>query len=134
MAVGDHLARYGLFYKMKKYFHHGICVKRDPLRIVEFNGEGKSQSKIRIVDIDTFREDKDIFRVNHKNRRTGVETAATALQIANRNTNEWGKYHVFNNNCEHFATYCVTGEKSSEQVLKTIEISLLQLYQGFLPF
>ncbi|KAK3082478.1 hypothetical protein FSP39_025356 [Pinctada imbricata] len=30
------------------------------------------------------------------------------------------KYHVFRNNCEHFATYCVTGERFSVQINKLI--------------
>ncbi|XP_071138136.1 uncharacterized protein [Mytilus edulis] len=41
------------------------------------------------------------------------------------------KYNLFNNNCEHFATQCVTGESLSLQVGKIRMIKRLFVNQGF---
>ena len=37
-----------------------------------------------------------------------------------KNPEEWGKYDLVCNNCEHFATFCATGEKHSVQVVATV--------------
>ena len=37
-----------------------------------------------------------------------------------KNPEEWEEYSLVFNNCEHFATFCATGEKSSAQVQKTV--------------
>lgn len=42
------------------------------------------------------------------------------------------KYDLFENNCEHFATYCVTGEKFSIQVTKLRLTAKLFLSNGFI--
>ena len=49
-----------------------------------------------------------------------VETAEYYL----KNEEEWGEYCLFDNNCEHFATYCATGLKYSGQVLKTKAVAM----------
>ena len=40
-----------------------------------------------------------------------------AIYLLN-NGEEWGNYNLVFNNCEHFASYCATGEKISGQVGK----------------
>ena len=37
-----------------------------------------------------------------------------------KNPEKWDEYSLVFNNCEHFATFCATGEKSSVQVQKTV--------------
>ena len=36
----------------------------------------------------------------------------------------WGGYNLASNNCEHFASFCATGEKSSGQVQKSIAVGV----------
>ena len=36
------------------------------------------------------------------------------------NEEDWGEYNVVLNNCEHFASYCATGEKKPGQVKKAV--------------
>ena len=42
-----------------------------------------------------------------------------------KNQNQWGEYCVVSNNCEHFATYCATGERSSVQVQGTVAAGVI---------
>ncbi|KAK3096626.1 hypothetical protein FSP39_001871 [Pinctada imbricata] len=41
------------------------------------------------------------------------------------------QYDLFGNNCEHFATFCVTGRKLSMQVLKINMTAWMYYYMGF---
>lgn len=120
LAVGDHLAIYGSFLK-NEYFHHGILTSTKPEKmVIDFNGKDKSSAKLREVElIDFIDERKPLFRVNHTNRKSGEETAKQA-KIAKNSKTPWEGYNVLHNNCEHFAFFCVTGEKSSEQVSNLI--------------
>lgn len=61
-------------------------------------------------------EKNNIGVVVYKNRKfTKDETASRALQYYEKTPEDF-KYNLFENNCEHFATYCVTGVKISLQV------------------
>ena len=42
-----------------------------------------------------------------------------------KHPDEWGEYNLAFNNCEHFATYCATGKKSSGQVQKTVAAGVI---------
>ena len=42
-----------------------------------------------------------------------------------KHPDEWGEYNMIVNNCEHFATYCATGKKSSGQVQKTVAAGVI---------
>jgi hypothetical protein len=35
-------------------------------------------------------------------------------------------YNIFLNNCEHIVTYCITGEKKSDQVRKVVKDLILK--------
>lgn len=43
------------------------------------------------------------------------EVVKTAMEFCD-GIRSFGEYDLLNNNCEHFATFCKTGEKSSQQV------------------
>ena len=42
-----------------------------------------------------------------------------------KHPDEWGEYNLVFNNCEHFATYCATGKKSSGQVQGTVAAGVI---------
>lgn len=111
LAVGDHLA-ICIGNPLLKLFRHGILTSTEPYTVVDFGESSQSTAAIRAVDLTMFIDGRSpLFRVNYKTRRSGDDTARTALEYASYK-NEWGKYHVLNNNSEHFATYCVTGKKT----------------------
>ncbi len=107
MARGDHIyvKRTGF------YTHHGVDVG-DDLVIHRSTSDGtKSGSCIRRTTIDEFR-DGGLVRVRIYGTRLDPEAAvARAESILGQSG-----YHLIGDNCEHFATWCVAGDYSSEQV------------------
>lgn len=51
--------------------------------------------------------------------RSKEEIVETALYYL-KDEEEWGEYNLVFNNCEHFASFCATGEKKSGQVKKAV--------------
>lgn len=126
---GDHVVFSGAVYD-----HHGIiCKKEDDdgtFTIVEatntpsrafvgiskvFGGKAKLEKSSMKFDF----EKQKIRVVVYRYRFSKTETAERALHFFNaEKSRESFIYDLLNNNCEHFATFCVTGKKSSMQVSK----------------
>lgn len=102
MALGDHIkvARRG-------YTHHGIDMGDGT--VVEYD---KVSGRIQRVEMAVFVGGAPEVRV--------VEHAEAfePEKIAERAMSRMGEsaYQLFSNNCEQFATWCVTGRASSRQV------------------
>lgn len=113
MARGDHLC-----VKRWKglYTHHGIDMGDGT--VVHFSGEPLRQRHARVV-----REPLEVFLGGAAPRivtyretvRTPAEVAEEALRLLNTQD-----YHLWRNNCEHFACYCKTGYKQSKQVKRVL--------------
>lgn len=106
---GDHIGwhrTYGIFHHaiVSKIHHNGsIDVIHNEIRrgVVEKN----------IPNINS--EDGTLFRFNYSNMMFSSSEVVQRAQIILR----VGKsYNFFFYNCEHFATYCITGNKSSFQI------------------
>lgn len=129
LAVGDHLA-INASYCGFKHFHHGILTSTDPLTVVDFSGESMSNVRVRAMSLLTFMNHQtSLFRVNHTKRLSGEETAQKATELVHSDT--FGKYNLLSNNCNHFAIYCVTGKRYSEQISSLVDSSLGKLLQDF---
>jgi hypothetical protein len=109
---GDHIyvRRKGFLYS-----HHGIYAGKG--LVVHYKGavKEKQDPAVIITDIDTFLKSGKLRRRAYKQRLPRSKT----LQVARAHLSQKGYSLVFNN-CEHFATYCVTGKKKSNQVHKII--------------
>ena len=94
------------------YTHHGIDAGDGT--VIHFTGEpgqAKISAGIARTPIDLFLKGGDL-----KVRRYGQrDDADTTITRAESRIGEAG-YHLVVNNCEHFATWCCTGKKVSEQV------------------
>lgn len=64
-----------------------------------------------MTEIENFLNSGKLRRRNYKERLPDFES----LRIAREHLSKKG-YSLRVNNCEHFATYCATGKKKSEQV------------------
>lgn len=134
---GDHVVDIGSLYD-----HHMIITdKKTPslFEIVEATNTAKKfwsalltsemfggKAKLVISERELDFEKNNIGVVVYKDRKfTKPETASRALEHYEK-TSEHYKYNLFENNCEHLATYCVTGEMISLQV-EAIEIRILSL-------
>jgi hypothetical protein len=108
LNYGDHIyvKRKGLLYS-----HHGIYAGEG--MVIHFKGtvKEKKDPAVIITDIDNFLNSGKLRRRRHKNRLPPSET----LRIAREHLSKKG-YSLTFNNCEHFATYCVTGKKRSRQI------------------
>ena len=107
MARGDHVhvGRVG-------YTHHGIDVGDG--RVIHYSGEpGKSKvhATIRYATLEEFADGGEVKVRKYGKRFSPDETVERAeSKLGERD------YHLLGRNCEHFATWCVTGRHTSEQV------------------
>lgn len=144
IEAGDHVVL-----RKPMYDHHLIiiskCHERNNFEVAEATNSflgavfGKSVSspskgKSRVsLTMKTFDFEKDnIGVVMYEKRLPKTETVELALYLQEAIHKEF-KYQLLNYNCEHFATYCVTGEKFSGQVIKvkaTISLFLNSRFDG----
>ncbi len=108
LNYGDHIyvRRKGLLYS-----HHGIYAGKGT--VIHFKGTVKEKKDPVVIntDIDNFLNSGKLRRREYKKRLPSSET----LRIAREHLSKKG-YSLTFNNCEHFATYCITGKKRSRQI------------------
>lgn len=100
--------------RTKSYYHYGIQISED--KVVHFVGASylkRKESKIEITSISKFLRDGKLEIVDSYSKSFSNE------EIVNRALSKVGTnfdgYSVIKNNCEHFATWCATGKKQSQQ-------------------
>jgi len=108
MARGDHL-------RVKRlsgaYYHHGIDLGKG--RVIHYSGQvgRKRNASIREASRSQFAEGGEVEVVEY----AACDHPNTVIARARSRLGENG-YHLFGNNCEHFARWCKTGQHKSEQV------------------
>jgi len=107
MAAGDHI-----YVKRKGYTHHGVEVADG--YVIHFKGSPGS-NKLAALIVRTKLED---FGPSIKIRNRRYEERLTVGEAIARAESKLGEsgYNLFSNNCEHFASWCVLGERVSRQV------------------
>lgn len=118
---GDHL-----FYECAGYSHHGIycgdfCYNNRFYKNVVIHYQGKLKSgQIRGLSYEKFASEKDIYVVQYKEGSCYSDKI-----VVNRAISKLGEpdYNLFGNNCEHFAHWCKTGKKNSDQVNQAIKMA-----------
>src|SRR5690242_12391006 len=106
MERGDHI-----YVSRGIYTHHGIDAGDGT--VIHFTGEPREKRDATIA-----RSSMGEFllgaecKVRRYGKRDDVETTMARAESQLGATD----YHVVVNNCEHFATWCCTGRKASEQV------------------
>ena len=101
MASGNHI-----YVNYDGYSHHGIDCGDGT--IIHYT---KSQATISRTSWASFASGMEVFVKRYGN----CDTPDVVIQRAESRLGE-NTYHLFNNNCEHFATWCKTGIRVSEQV------------------
>lgn len=119
---GDHVVVCGLIYD-----HHGIIIEKDGEEFIIAEatntafkavlgtfriGDGKAE--IKQSEKKKFDFTKERICVVQYKRRFSPDITIHKAKNADRKYD----YHIFRNNCEHFATKCVTGQSISVQVSK----------------
>lgn len=132
LEPGDHVIFCGAVYD-----HHGILISKNesnnPKRVTLKMAEASTTSSRLVVGISKICGCKASIQINindfvfaaqkmcvveYRHRLRKTETVKRAQSFMENNEENEYKYHLFNNNCEHFATYCATGQNISVQVTK----------------
>eukprot|EP00112_Aurelia_sp_Birch-Aquarium-sp1_P026544 Seg9474.1 transcript_id=Seg9474.1/GoldUCD/mRNA.D3Y31 product="Phospholipid-metabolizing enzyme A-C1" protein_id=Seg9474.1/GoldUCD/D3Y31 len=110
------------------YCHHGIFINDhiDKLAVIDFSGQTKTDAKPRLRQIMEFLSgcsDGDLFRVVYEDPSEyfSVDETVRKAREAVEQGNTWPSYHIFNNNCESFATFMKTGKAVSVQVIRGLQ-------------
>lgn len=94
------------------YSHHGIYVGNG--RVVQYRGfeRGWRLGPIEAVSMEEFTRGRPLCVVNE------ASLPFSSKEIVQRAMSRIGedRYHVLNNNCEHFCEWCVRAEQRSYQV------------------
>ncbi|CNI43793.1 NC domain [Yersinia massiliensis] len=101
------------------YTHHGIYVGGG--KVVHYAGLANGLSKGAICEtaIEDFNLNRDeIIVIKHIDE--DVRFSPTAIVKRAKDRLGENEYNLIFNNCEHFATWCVTGKAESQQVKKKI--------------
>lgn len=105
------------------YDHHGIYVGRN--RVIHHSGftEAFVKGPIAMTSLEAFCAGGDFqVRTYEKSTFPRQEIVLRARQLLKTGGND---YHLFSNNCEHFATWCATGVHESLQVQEAQETAQL---------
>lgn len=111
--------------KVGKFYHHAIYIGND--EVVQFGYPSdifnESQKNIKIIrsPISEFLNngflEVRIYNLKEKKlKRKDLEIVQIALSKIGE-----GNYNILQNNCEHFANFCVFGKKTSSQVAQIHE-------------
>lgn len=114
MARGDHI-----FVHCLGYSHHGIDLgdgdvihfDYHPWQALNRKLAKARRPEIRKVSLEKFSQGRKVI----VRKYAETDDAETVVERANSRVGETG-YHLFDNNCEHFAVWCKTGEHYSTQV------------------
>jgi len=114
IVVGSHLR-----VSRGTYFHHGVYVGRR--QIIHFSGKSdgflSGAGPIVRESLNDFFLDADRAElIRHKYTLPPTEIVKRAREKLKSDD-----YSLFTNNCEHFATWCVTGEARSSQIDDILE-------------
>lgn len=101
LKIGDHLVSDRLFYD-----HHGIYAGKG--LVVQLDERG-----VVAVPLHEFTQGWGFHVQNRPARFDGFKVALRALNAVG--SREW-RYNLQFSNCEHFAVWCETGRKESEQI------------------
>eukprot|EP00800_Vazella_pourtalesii_P006049 TRINITY_DN173_c0_g1_i12.p1 TRINITY_DN173_c0_g1~~TRINITY_DN173_c0_g1_i12.p1 ORF type:complete len:173 (+),score=34.06 TRINITY_DN173_c0_g1_i12:55-573(+) len=92
--------------------HYGVYIGEEG--VIDFSREG-----VRLSSFGDFAGQYEIHIRRYDRMRSKEEIVETALYYL-KDEEEWGEYNLVFNNCEHFASFCATGEKKSGQVKKAV--------------
>lgn len=127
-APGDHIRVLRL-----GYWHHGIYISND--RVIQFGASirDKRNAVVQAVSLSDFAKGNRVVRVEHPlalpsgdplgaadRSEEAVYRAEMLLEF-----HPEGKYNLLGRNCEHIATFCVTGYSDSPQVRQYLLVGIL---------
>ena len=104
------------------YYHHGIFLGHEK-GVANLIGWTKHDSKPRLYDLQTFtyKMRRPLIRINYTvDKCLPPEIVVENCENLIENPKRFGRFALFMNNCEHFATLCKTGTPYSLGIRSTI--------------
>ena len=156
LQPGDHIYAYR---KLGLYHHHGIYIGTNSQGlhiVIHFVGEGgkksKSTARIKRSTLEDFLQGKKLRLVSygdasyptrigttHEKRCLPAAEVVRKAEYYAEHSSEWGEYDLFTNNCEMFALFCKTGQKTDhtdydygDQTQGFFISPLVHIYIGFI--
>jgi hypothetical protein len=94
------------------YHHDGICLGNGQIiHLTSIPGAGKAGARVRIDPLHMFASGGPVSVRPYAGNHDPDAVIARALSQLGE-----GNYHLLFNNCQHFARWCATGDRVSEQV------------------
>lgn len=126
---GDHIAVQGERSGFKFFHHHGIFIG---FREGVIHSVGKISCGGKEIDENQLQKN-DIFEFSGQTKPIkrviyGINECLPPMEVVERANSlldgrmSWDNFNLITNNCEHFATYCKTGEAKSKQTEKIEEL------------
>jgi hypothetical protein len=107
IRAGDHL-----WVRCTGYAHHGIASGKNT--VIHYMGKKGlyEDGMIAETTLENFSDGAEVHVKDHSDRQHG---RLESVRRANQRIGE-AEYNLVFNNCEHFVTWCIEGEHTSEQV------------------
>ena len=125
MGVGQYKGQH-LYVSRGLYTHHGLGDGHDGVIHYSEPTDGPAKGFIRRTSLSQFARDGDIKLREYQSRRFSPDEA---VKRAESRLGENG-YSLWGNNCEHFVSWCITGDHNSKQVDRGATIVSILLTQG----
>ncbi len=128
-TTGDHIR----VRRNRMYHHHGVYIGNG--RVIHFSGTGSEISaggRVIVEDsIADFAKDGVVMVLNvPPDKRLSLETILARAKSRLGETD----YNLIDNNCEHFASWCVEDKPISKQVKRACKVLLAILAGAFFGF
>ena len=108
------------------YTHHGLGDGRGGVIHYSEPTDGPAKGRVRRTSLDQFARGGDIKTHAYQSRRFSSDEAVKRAKSCIGK----GGYSIWGNNCEHFVSWCITGDHDSKQVNRTAAFTTLLLAQG----
>ncbi|KAH3727103.1 uncharacterized protein LOC127853555 [Dreissena polymorpha] len=121
LKPGDHIT----WKRTYPIWHHAIVeevnARNKTLKVIHLSKQG-SQLIVHKKTVKFEKENGNLYRIDYTgNERLSPEETLKRARVWLDTRFRNKRYNLFTNNCEHFATYCVTGKGQSNQTKEAVE-------------
>lgn len=130
LDIGDHV----VFHRFS-YDHHGIITDKDGCRFEVAEATKESLGGEVKLTCSWKRFENPVTGVSkvdyshYSSKQQTAQRAKDSYENIKANPGSY-KYKLFTNNCEHFATYCATGEMYSQQVEEFLSLDWISFIKS----
>ena len=125
MKIGQYKGQH-LYVSRGIYTHHGLGDGHDGVIHYSEPMDGPAKGYVRRTSLSQFARGGDIKIREYQSRRFSQDEAVKRAESCIGK----GGYSMLGNNCEHFVSWCITGDHNSKQVIRAATVATLLSTQG----